>query len=403
MQVEYRPIAEAEIDKFTRVGRVAFGAEPLTPEIPLGFTRSELDRTRAAFAGDEIVGTGRNYSLDLTVPGGAIVPAAGVSWIAVLPTHRRRGVLTGIMAALRDDARAHGEALSILTASEGGIYARFGYGVATWRAHLHVERSRGDFAKPPRDEGWMRVVERADALDRFPAVYADACRLRPGMVSRPDAWWEESLFNFAPPTKATFFVAHEDRDGALDGYAIYEVSGDFSLGINRSGLNVIDLVALCPAVRALLWQFVFSVDLVHEVSAVHIAIDDPLRFLLADVRQVRVDAVNDHLWVQLVDIERALEARRYSTTDRIVLEVHDRSNVTRVALDGGPDGACCEPTTVSPDLVLGSAQLGSIYLGGTRAEQHAAAGSIEEPTPGAIARIDAMFASYPSPASPTWF
>jgi predicted acetyltransferase len=401
------------MDRFVRVGRVAFGAEPLGPETPLGFARSELDRTRAAFVGDEIVGTGRNYSLALTLPGGAIVPAAGVSWIAVLPTHRRRGVLTGLMAALRDDARAHGEALSILTASEGGIYARFGYGVATWRMHLHVERASAAFANSalpntmlanePRDGGRMRVVERADALDRFPAVYAAACRLRPGMVSRPDAWWEESLFNFAPPTRAVFFVAHEDRDGAVDGYVIYEVSGDFTLGINRSGLQVFDLVALSPAVRALLWQYVLSVDLVYEVSAAQMALDDPLRFLLADVRQLRVDAVNDHLWLQIVDVERALEARRYSTTDRIVLEVHDGAAMTRVALDGGPDGARCEPTDASPDLVLGIAQLGSIYLGGTRAEQHAAAGAIEEPTPGAIARIDAMFASYPAPASPTWF
>lgn len=407
MDVEYRAITEAEFDAFTRVGRIAFGQEPFTPETPWGFAWSELDRTRAAFVGDEIVGTGRNYSFELTLPGGAIVPAAGVSWISVLPSHRRRGVLGGMMAALREDAVAHGEALSVLTASEGGIYGRFGYGVATWRMHFHVERSHSAFATPWNDNGQMRYVERAEALARFPAVYARACRLRPGMVSRPDEWWEESLFNFAPPTKACFFVLHEDADGAADGFLTYESAGDWTTGVSRRHLHVLDLVALTPEVRALFWQLAFSVDLVHTVGAGQVATDDPLRFLLSDVRRLRVDAVNDQLWVQIVDVERALEARRYSTTDRVTLEIHDGApaapTVTRVELEGGPDAAQCRTTAAAPDVVVGLSQLGSIYLGGTRAEQHAAAGSIEERTPGAVARLDAMFASYPLPATPTWF
>ena len=403
MAVEYRAITPDEFDAFLRVGRIAFGAEPIAPGTPMGFGRSELERTHAAFVDDEIVGTGRNFSLELTLPGGAIVPAAGVSWIAVLPSHRRRGVLTGLMAALHDDAVAHGEAVSILSASEGGIYSRFGYGVATWRVHLHVERAQSAFATPLLDDGKMRFVDRADALARFPSVYERACPLRPGMVSRPDAWWEESLFNFAPLTKACFFVEHEGADGVVDGYVTYEVTGDFSLGLNRANLHVFDLVALNARARALLWQFAFSVDLVHDVSAAQVAIDDPLRFLLADVRRLRVDAVNDHLWVQIVDVERALEARRYAVADRVVLEVRDGSAVARVALDGAPDGAQCRSTSATPDVVLGRSQLGSIYLGGVRAEQHAAAGTVVEVTPGALARVDAMFASYPAPASPTWF
>jgi predicted acetyltransferase len=282
VDVEYRAITDDEFGAFARADMIAFGQEPFPPETPFGFARSELDRTRAAFVGDEIVGSGRNYSLELTLPGGAIVPAAGVSWISVLPSHRRRGVMRGMMAALRDDAIAHGEAFSILTASEGVIYGRFGYGVATWRTHLHVERPYSAFAAPIRDEGRIRYVERAEALERFPAVYAQACRLRPGMVSRPDAWWEESLFHFAPPDKACFFVLHEGTDGASDGFLAYEISGEWSTGINRKHLQVIDLITLTPHVRAALWQFAFSVDLVHTITSSQVAIDDPLRFLLAD-------------------------------------------------------------------------------------------------------------------------
>ena len=307
------------------------------------------------------------------------------------------------MAALDDDAVAHGEALSILTASEGGIYGRFGYGVATLRMFLSVERAYSGFAAPVHDDGQMRHLDRAEALESFPAVYARAARLRPGWVSRPDEWWDESLFHFAPPGKAVFFVLHEGSDGAAGGFLIYEISGDFALGINRKQLRVLDLVALTPHVRALLWQFAFSVDLVARIAASMTAVDDPLRFLLADGRQLRVEAVNDHLWVKIIDVERALEARRYSTTDRVAFEVHDGATVTCVELDAGPDGAQCRTTTATPDLVMGLSELGSVYLGGVRAEQHAAAGKIEERTSGAIARLDAMFASYPTPACLTGF
>jgi predicted acetyltransferase len=403
VDVEYRPITHDEFGAFTRVGTVAFGGEPFPPEMPLGFAQSEYDRTRAAFVGDEIVGSGRNYSFALTLPGGAVVPAAGVSWIAVLHSHRRRGVLSGMMAALDDDAVEHGEAISMLTASEGGIYGRFGYGVATLRTHLHVERAHSAFVSAPTDDGQFRYLSRAEALERFPKVFARALPLRPGMVSRPGAWWDESLFNFAPPGKACFFVMHEAADGTADGFVTYEISGEFSEGINRKTLTVVDLVALSPDVRALLWQFAFSVDLVETVAAVHIALDDPLRFLLADVRRLRVDAVNDHLWIKVIDVERALEARRYATTDRLVLEIHDGPTVTRVALDGAPDAASCSTTKAPPDLVLGLSQLGSIYLGGVRAEQLANARTIEERTPGALARVDAMFASYPAAHCSTWF
>jgi predicted acetyltransferase len=403
MDVEYRAITEDEFEAFGRAGMIAFGQAPFNPEMPLELARSELDRTCAAIVGDEIVGSGRNFSFEMTLPGGAIVPAAGVSWIAVVPTHRRRGVLSGMMAALRDDAIAHGESVAILTASEGSIYGRFGYGVASWRAQVHVERATAVFASPVVDEGRLRFLDRADALERFPAAFAKLHPTQPGMVSRPDAWWAESVFHMAPPDKACFFVLHEDRDGDADGFLIYEISNDFTKGITHSTLQVLDLNALTPQVRAVLWQFAFSVDLVRTISARLVPLDDPLRFLLTDVRQLRVDAVNDSVWLQIIDVERALEARCYSTTDRVVFEVHDGPTVTRVALDGGPDGAQCTTTTSEPVVVLGLAQLGSIYLGGTRAQQFVAAGTVEERTAGAIQRVDAMFASYPLPSNTTWF
>ena len=138
----FRPIVPDEVAAFVRADEYGFSNrydEPLEEHIE--FAGAELERTIAAFDGDEIVACGRNFSLELTLPGGAIVPASGVSWISVRPTHRRRGILTAVMTALLDDSIAHGESLSMLTASESGIYRRFGYGVAT--RVLSIRMARG--------------------------------------------------------------------------------------------------------------------------------------------------------------------------------------------------------------------------------------------------------------------
>jgi predicted acetyltransferase len=292
---------------------------------------------------------------------------------------------------------------SILTASEGSIYGRFGYGVATWRMNFHVEKKHGAFRSPPLDDGRLRYVERAEALAIFPDVYERACTQRAGMVSRPGPWWKEELHHQLPPDAATFFVVHEDRDGVADGYLAFLIDGGFDTGIHRKDLHVVDLITIRPEVRARLWQFAMSVDLIETVSARLMPLDEPLRFMLKDPRRLRVNAVNDHLWLKILDIEGALAARTYSVADRVVLQVQDGATATRVELEAGPEGAQCRPTSTEPDLTLRLSLLGSIYLGGTRAEQYVAAGEIVERTPGAAARVDAMFAVYPAPATSTWF
>jgi predicted acetyltransferase len=66
------------------------------------------------------------------LPGGVIAPAADVSAVGVLPSHRRRGVLSAMMRHQLADLRARGEFLAVLLATEDTIYQRFGYGAATY-------------------------------------------------------------------------------------------------------------------------------------------------------------------------------------------------------------------------------------------------------------------------------
>jgi predicted acetyltransferase len=404
VSVEYRTIEPDEFEEFLEVDRIGFGHAPPKPEHPDTWARGEIERTRAAFEDGRIVGVGRNYSFEVTVPGGALLPAGAVSWISVLPTHRRRGVLTGTMAALHDDARERGEAVSILTASESLIYGRFGYGIATWRMGLSFDRAYAQFVHELDDPGRVRYLSADEALKVFPPVYDAARRLRAGGVPRPDFWWPESSAWLDEEFSPTFRAVHEGPDGSVDGFALYGLSSDWNDGIPAKRLHVVDLISLNQQARTALWHFLVGVDLVRTVVASTMPVDEPLRWMLRDSRRVGVDYINDGMWVCVHDEERALASRTYSTEATVVLDVHrvDGSR-GRFEIDGGPDGAQCRPTKAAADVVLGQQQLGAVYLGGISFHELLAAGLVEEATAGAIERADRMFATQPPPTMSSWF
>ena len=135
-----RTIEPNELREFVGVPYVAFGRPEVTDDdFSDDAIIAETDRCHVALDGDAFVGTAGEYSFDLTIPGGATLPMAGVTAVGVLPTHRRRGVLTALMAYELDSIAARGEPIAGLTASEGGIYRRFGYGIASRYQMLEVD------------------------------------------------------------------------------------------------------------------------------------------------------------------------------------------------------------------------------------------------------------------------
>jgi predicted acetyltransferase len=404
MSIEVRAITEAELPAMLEVDTRGFGARPRTPERPESWVRAELDRTRCAFEGDEMLGCTRAYSFELTMPGGALVPVAAVSAVAVQPTHRRRGVLTAMIDALHDDARARGEVASALTASESKIYGRFGYGPATWRLGCSIDRAAGRFARPVADSGRLRMVARGEADVIYQRVYDECRRDRAGMVSRPEFWWPE-VFWITEPGHALFDVVHEDEQGRPDGYVSYEIKGEWHGGVADRQLQVWDIQATNPTARAALWEYLFGVDLIVSISATNLPPDEPLRFLLADTRAMRTDYVIDSVWVLPLDAAALLASRTYSASGKLVIEIVDPDGSrTQIALDGSPDGARgVEQPNAAPDLSCSRATLGALSLGGTSWATFVAAGAVDENTLGSVALADAMFATAPAPATVSWF
>jgi predicted acetyltransferase len=405
MPFEIRSIEPEEVDDLLVADQRGFGGPPMRPEASRSWANAELDRTRVAFEAGRMVAVSRTYSFELTMPGGALLPAAAVSWVSVQPTHRRRGVLTQLMKAMHDDARERGEPAAILTASESSIYGRFGYGVAAWRLAITAERSRIAFARPDDDDGRMRLVKQDEAIGVVPAIYDRGRGTRAGMVTRPDFWWQQVFWEFmVGQAKASFVAIHSDAQGRDDGYVVYSITGEGAGGLVDRRLTVIDMQAETPATWIRLWRYLFGVDLIATVAAFNLPVDDPLRHVVVDGRLVRVDFVNDHLWLAPLDPLAILGARTYSVPGRIVIgsTAADGTRAT-VAVESNADGTFCVATNEEPDIVCDAPVLGMCALGGNRWSELAAAGRVEVRRPEVLALADAMFLATPAPALLSFF
>jgi predicted acetyltransferase len=401
---EPQRLTAADQEAFEAACHLAFHEVAHPDDVAMDQRVTDPERTLGVWEGGEIVATGAILDRDLTVPGG-VLPVAAVSAIGVVPGHTRRGHLNRMMRRLLDDARAAGESVAALWASEGAIYGRFGFGPATraMRYELQLDRValRPDAVLPDRPP---EVLEPAAALERMRPVF-DRVRARtPGMVDRRGGWWDRRVYDpehrreGAGPLRA---AVQAGPDGAPAGYALFAAKTSWDDHGPAGRVMVRELVAETPEARAGLWRFLLGLDLVRTLEWRLAPDHDPLEHLLTGN-----DAVNrragDGLFVRLLDVGAALTARTYATPVDLVLELDDPFcpwNSGRHRLrDGG-----CEPTRAEPDLALSAETLGSIYLGGTPLGALAAAGRVRELRPGALAEAATAFRGAVEPWCPEIF
>ena len=417
-----RPISPDEFDGFETVAMHAFHGSPLSGEDrELVLSRLEFDRSLVAFDGPAQVGTAGAYSFRLSVPGDTTLPAAGVTWVGVLPSHRRRGVLSSLMRRQLADIRDRGEPVAVLWASEATIYSRYGYGRAIWHADMTLHRGEGALASQvPADGGLrLRLADPAAVLPEMAEVYDAVLPTRPGFIARNEAWWRSATYD--PPEErhgaTPLRCALAEDDNGSRGYALYSGQDrwDSATSLPDGLLTVRELVSADPAAGTLLWADLLGRDLTTEFSIRRRPVDDPLLYQLADPRRAR-PRLKDALWVRITDVPGALAGRRYSCPVDVVIEVRDDllpSNAGRwrlttaagTAEDGYGLEASCAPATASrpADVTLDATELGAAYLGGTRLGALAGAGLVTERRPGAVRRLSAAMSWDPAPWCPVAF
>jgi predicted acetyltransferase len=306
------------------------------------------------------------------------------------------------------DVRERGELLAILYASESIIYGRFGFGLSTLNTVYDIDPHYGALAHDIDTPGTVAILHAEEARSVIPPVYDRYRRLQPAEIRRSDTYWNMWLADYPDwreGMSARVYATYENAAGSIDGFVAYRLDGKWENGFPNGRLEAGVLAAMTDEARFGLWKFLLGQDLVRQVT-VRGTVHEPVRYMLADPRRLRVKYLTDGLWTRVVDVPHALEARRYATDDAFVLGIEDPfmpENTGRYRLEGSPQGATCRRTDESADLCLNIADLGAVFQGGIPLTALSRAGRIQEEKDGAARRAEAFFASHPEPVCMTHF
>ncbi|GGV48138.1 GNAT family N-acetyltransferase [Streptomyces griseoflavus] len=412
--LDVRTVTESEFADWQRAMNIGFLREPTLSEEMLEARREQFTpgRSTGAFDGGRCVATFRSFAQELTVVGGATVPADAVTNVTVAPTHRRRGLLTRMMERDLAAAKERGDVVATLIAAEYPIYGRYGFGPATSATEWTVDVPRTGLdprRSGPGDGGRIDLVDGEDVRKLGPELHERLRRQQPGAVTRDELWWRTATgaVRFHATFHEPFHAVYRSAGGEVEGMAAY--TADDNWGDAKQPLNTARvkwLIGVTPAAERALWHYLCSIDWVVAVRSGWRAPDDLLPHLLPDPRAAAVTTQADWLWVRILDVVRALEARTYQAAGSLVLEVADGAGLTggRFRLEASADGAgSCVRTTESADLSLDVAELAALWLGDESAVRLAALGRVREERAGAARQADALLRTSRRPWCPDIF
>ena len=388
---------------------LAFGEVPSSEQLEAERGVMEFDRSVGALDGNEWVATAGAYSMRLTVPGGEVAVSA-ITGVGVRPDFRRQGLLREMMDWLFDDARKHEEPVAVLLASEAAIYQRFGFGQASMASSFSFDPSSTTFRRPV-DLGpgaRIRLVDPPEALPAFSRIYEQVRPRTPGALDRVDARWRDWLLpdpEWLRHGDGVRLRALLEVDGEPRGFAIYRIQQGWSATGPSETLSVQEVIALDPDAEQVLWEWLLSMDLVRTITGRRAPVPHPLQHMLLEPRRLGL-TVTDGLWLRILDLPAALEARGYVGSGSLVVDVADEmfeANVGRWELAVADGRGTVTRSALAPDLELDIAALAAAYLGGFRFVDLAVTGRVRACQEGALERADALFTPSRSPWNATPF
>jgi predicted acetyltransferase len=386
MSTVIRPVQDGERAAFAGALATAAG-RPGTTGSGDGF---DLTRTLVVLDGGRIVGGTSSEPVELTAPGGAVLPSATITPAGLLPGYRGQGLAGALFEQQLPELRARGEVAAVLVTAESGAPGRFGFSPATRAASLAVDpwAARGLPAPEPGRRVWLADGEEARAA--IPAIYERHRLAQPGQVSRSEDFWsgwfgDDPLRRSVPGERFAALTA--GPDGRTDGYLTYRLEHGPREQPLR-GLEAEDLISLTGQARRALWRY--GLDFGVPVRAWNVPVDEPLRWETTSSGAVRTTAVRDFLRLRLLDVESALAGRWYGGDGAAVIEVLDpvlpqNAGSFRISAAG------CEPSRDRPELTCPAGPLAAVYLGDASFAELHRAGLVTVHVAGALERADALF------------
>jgi predicted acetyltransferase len=410
MSVEIRVCPPERFVELLKTSEIGFSED--LPDDTIGRVVRVADKERwwAPFDGDRMVGTSGIFTMSLRVPGGEL-PTGGIAFVTVMPSHRRRGLMSGMMRLMIDDCGKRGEPLAALWVSEATIYQRFGFGMATQSVNLEAETRSITFTRDWPREGSFRLVPVGQGLDLVRPVYEAARARRAGFLARTPDWWVGVLPLVEKDAKggeARRLVVYETETGP-EAYAVYKTKAERNVRGPGGTLTVEEAIGCTPRGTREIWRYLLEVDLVRTLKTWRLPADHPLFSLVSEPRRLGT-TVGDGLWLRIVDAAAALQGRTYGIdgqgNGRLTLHLRDEYcpwNAGRWALEVEGGHARATRTEEAPEIALDANDLASLYLGGATATALAEAGRVVELRPGALSVTDALFVTALKPWCPQEF
>ncbi len=312
--LEFRPAGSNEMAQFDLLASYVF-ASPRTDDSPPQLLQPEW--THCAFDGEQMAASSGGYPFIICM-NGKKAAMQGVTAVGCEPTYRRRGIVRKLITDLLHRAKEEGQPGSILLASRGAIYQRFGYGHASNMVSYEFDPRRAAFQLEHPDDGYLKRLSYEEAKPVVMQVYKEYARPRSMLALRVEPVWERFIGDIAK--NKAYCMAHFNKDNVPDGYAIYTTKWED--GNDDQEMVINDVAYTSISAYQAIWNNLVSHDLVGSVKWFLPPDDDPAPGLLLEPRCLK-KKVGDGLWFRVVDVESMLASRGYDVDGDVTIAIDD--------------------------------------------------------------------------------
>jgi len=306
--LEIRPVPPDELDRFHFLVSYAFSSDR-APEARERMRHTEtMGQDYALYEDGEMVACLRLFPTRMFIHG-ASIPLSGVSHVACLPEHRRKGYVGRLLRHALGVMREEGQPLSSLWTPHPSLYRRYGWMVASAAYFYRFDPKEIAPADATPAAGSSRRISE-EQWPAIAAVYSRFAAPRNGYLDRDELWWKETVFRriYDEKRRPNDVAVWTDDGGEPCGYVVYHSERDQRPdGHDDTKLVVEELIALDGSAYKGLLRYLLSHDLAGEV-VLWARADEPLPLAVDEPGRIKMEHWHGFM-LRLVDVEQAIAAR----------------------------------------------------------------------------------------------
>ena len=379
--MELRRYREGDMGALARLGVAAFGGSVSDWEEyfdPVRNPRLDPEQVHVIEEDGEVRASATVLPLESFVDGEPR-PMGGIAAVMAHPAYRRRGHAGILMRAVLRDMREREIHLSLLAPFAHAFYRMFGYELATEGIEYRFKPT--DLSTSP-EQSHLRAYREED-LPKMMALLEAEAREHPLCVRRSEGYWKTTL------AEKDREVAVYERDGEVEGYVLYKMSGWREGGYPRRTLSVKEVAGATPRAREAVLSFMAGLD--PQVFEIHLYTSrgEPIHPYLRS-SDVNAKIAPDQM-VRLVDVEGALGYLNRKTGSPLVLDVSDDVIPENAGEYTLAEGKVIRGAEAEERVSLDVRQLAQLYAGYLPVRGLARHGLIQASSPEALELLETHF------------